>query len=106
MTDYNDGQWHGWNGGECPVHPKTEVDAVFGDGGKQCSIAGSHLDWSGPDVLPRSYVAAFRVVKAYREPREWWLVNGSVAMASLPAAKALCEGNEGYTITHVREVME
>ena len=28
MTSYNDGKWHGWNGGECPVHPETEVEFV------------------------------------------------------------------------------
>ena len=30
MTNtYNDGKWHGWNGGECPVHPKTVVDYLW-----------------------------------------------------------------------------
>ena len=28
MTNYNDGRWHGWNGGECPVHPETVVVVV------------------------------------------------------------------------------
>ena len=23
MVDYNDGNWHGWDGGECPVHPES-----------------------------------------------------------------------------------
>lgn len=67
--NYNDGRWHGWNGGECPVHPETVVDALFGDGGKQPEIKGDCLDWSGPDKLPSSHVAAFRVVKEHREPR-------------------------------------
>lgn len=26
-VDYNDGKIHGWNGGECPVHPETVVMA-------------------------------------------------------------------------------
>ena len=26
--NYNDGRWHGWNGGECPVHPETVVVVV------------------------------------------------------------------------------
>lgn len=25
MTDYRDGYWHRWNGGECPVNPKDKV---------------------------------------------------------------------------------
>ena len=36
-VDYNDGNWHGWNGGECPVHPDSEIavkwmtrDGLFG----------------------------------------------------------------------------
>jgi hypothetical protein len=28
MTNYNDGKWHGWNGGECPVDPLAVVDVV------------------------------------------------------------------------------
>ena len=28
MTGYNDGKWHGWNGGECPVHPKSRVQGL------------------------------------------------------------------------------
>ncbi len=26
MTDWNNGQIHGWNGGDCPVHPETVVE--------------------------------------------------------------------------------
>jgi hypothetical protein len=29
VTDYNDGKWHGWNGGECPVDPGAVVDIVW-----------------------------------------------------------------------------
>ena len=35
MTNYNDGKWHGWNGGECPVHPKSMVDAVWHDANQE-----------------------------------------------------------------------
>lgn len=28
MTDYSDGEWHGWNGGECPVRPDGVVSIV------------------------------------------------------------------------------
>lgn len=31
MTNYNDGKWHGWNGGKCPVHPESIVQVQFAD---------------------------------------------------------------------------
>ena len=106
MTDYNDGKWHGWNGGECPVHPKSVVEAIWHDPNK--NTAGFQPERTAyEDEGPRlawSHVVKFRVVREYYEPREFWIVNGSVAMPSLSAAEALCAGNEGYTITHVREV--
>ena len=74
MTDYNDGRWHGWNGGECPVHPKSVVDAILMDGsrthGLGISLAGN-LDWT--HGLGNDDIIAFRVVKEYREPREFWI---------------------------------
>ena len=68
MTDYNDGKWHGWNGGECPVHGDSHVEYVtLNEPG--ISDAGS-LDWN-TEILP---IIAFRVVKQHPEPREWWVV--------------------------------
>jgi len=86
------------------------VDALFGDGGKQLSIAGDHLDWSGPDRLPLSYVAAFRVVKAYREPREWWVVMAgrlSIANCDTPdeAEKRAANYVDGHVV-HVGELLK
>ena len=67
MTNtYNDGAWHGWNGGRCPVHPRSKVDVLFGDGlGSGLLYFAGDLDW-GVDPHP----VAFRVVKEYKEPRE------------------------------------
>ena len=77
MTDYNDGRWHGWNGGECPVHPETVVDAILMDGSRPWGCGNSvayDLDWDhGPGEKD---IIAFRVVKEYREPREVWLQEG------------------------------
>jgi hypothetical protein len=75
MTDYNDGSWHGWNGGECPVHPESEVEAVYQT--ISTPIAGLRCDrrrarqffWDAPV----SSIIAFRVTKPYREPREIWV---------------------------------
>ena len=104
MTDapnYNDGKWHGWNGGECPVHPKTAVNVLYGDGGSQNGLAASMFCWEGPDEIPRSYIAAFCVVKEHRGPRECW-VNFEIGEVSF--ADHVC-GPKGKWVK-VSEVIE
>jgi hypothetical protein len=67
MTNYNDGKWHGWNDGECPVHPKTWVEV--------CGV-----EWSGEEVADvfdweegaGDPIVAFRVIEGYKEPRVLW----------------------------------
>ena len=69
MTNYNDGKWHGWNGGERPVHPNTVVDVFFADGRKGSSKEEAKvLRWSRISSI--GDIVAFRVVKEHREPRE------------------------------------
>jgi hypothetical protein len=67
MTDYNDGKWHGWNGGECPVHPETQGDFVFEDGNILCKRLVGEWDWDDTN-LP---IIAFRVVTPYVEPETY-----------------------------------
>lgn len=73
MTNYNDGKWHGWNGEVCPVHPKSELEAVFlspfFSGADYRELLASSLNWNDSDTP----VVAFRVVKEYKEPREFWI---------------------------------
>ncbi len=75
MTDYSDGKWHGWNGGECPVHQKTGVEVVYfanaSFGGKVTNavLEARQVTWES-EVAP---IVAFRVVKAYRETRVIWV---------------------------------
>lgn len=97
MTDYNDGKWHGWNGGECPVHPKSVVEAVWKSGCtlKIDSRLAKHFVW---DSFASSIIA-FRVVKEYREPREWWIHPVRRVVADYDPGKEL-----GWV--HVREVVE
>lgn len=63
--DYNNGQIWGWNGGECPVHPKTVVEVWFrckdSDGGQAGGLGWIHTD-EYDDII------AFKVVKPYVEP--------------------------------------
>lgn len=65
---YNDGQIHGWNGGDCPVHPETVVKFWL-RGSESCdldTVPAKTVTWGhysyGWDII------AFRVVKEYVEP--------------------------------------
>ena len=105
MTDYNDGNWHGWNGGECPVHPKSEVEGIYldddGDTTDESPVSdvAVKFDW----LYEASFkLIAFRVVKEYREPREFWIV-GAYAFESPHEAKT---AYPGCAPIHVREVTE
>ena len=103
MTDYNDGKWHGWNGGECPVHPKSVVEVRFYMAYSEGPAAADNLDWDDPDCV----IVAFRVVKPFREPQERWIC-GNWAYRSLAEAKAHHSEklDTAPEIIHVREVLE
>jgi len=100
-VNYNDGNWHGWNGGECPVHPETVVVVKWACNGVETNeypakYVGSN--WDG--------VCAFRVIKEHHEPREFWVtkqtlfdLNGNVSGYEYHQA------NEEYGEFKVREVM-
>jgi hypothetical protein len=64
MTDYNDGKWHGWNGGKCPVDPYTHVDIVWinREGGldRDGFVHAQLFSWVHDDD---GDIIAFRVVK-------------------------------------------
>lgn len=73
MTDYNDGKWHGWNGGECPVHPETMVECYGGANAGPSSLRSraKFRQWVHDDA--NQGIVAFRVVKEHKEPREFWI---------------------------------
>lgn len=100
--NYNDGNWHGWNGGECPVHPKSKVEVVIRDPeGLIRSNAGyvQLLRWEYLEGYPN--IIAFRVVKEHREPRDFWLdtVTQQVFYSEVVSS-------DKRRIVHVREVLE
>lgn len=68
--DYNDGQIHGWNGGECPVHTKTVVEAWFRRKDSDICKANA-LFWHHADAYDD--IIAFKVVKPYVEPKVIWV---------------------------------
>ena len=96
MTNYNDGKWHEWSGGECPVHPKTVVDFVTDDG-IISSWTARMAKWDYKPVPIR----AFRVIKEYKEPREFWVGtdNGYHTIQSY-------EPRRPHNFIYVREVLE
>lgn len=65
MTNYNDGQIHGWNGGDCPVHPETMVK-FWVDGKVDGECRAGKLRWEHKEHA--GDIIAFRVVKEYVEP--------------------------------------
>jgi len=70
--NYNDGKWHGWDGGECPVHPETVVDYVWFDP-DTAKICGVTTGRYACDRVAWRQVVRFRVIKEHKEPREFWI---------------------------------
>lgn len=71
MTDYNNGKIHGWNGGECPVHPETVVRFWTNSGGVD-PVEAKCLRWRHTDE-GLGDIIAFQVVEAYVEPKVIWV---------------------------------
>lgn len=103
MTNYNDGKWHGWNGGECPVHPKTTVEIVYlvNENGIAKFDTGNSVKFTWNAVYAK--IVAFRVVKEYKEPREFWVAVGYSGNV-VDATKERPSDPYGYV--KVREVMD
>lgn len=69
-ADYNDGTIHGWNGGDCPVHPEAVVKVWFEVSLNTLQRAGD-LDWKVRDE--DWSIIAFQVVKQHVEPKVIWV---------------------------------
>ena len=116
MTDYNDGNWHGWNGGECPVHPKSVVDAVWPSGmDDKKSYRNARKAKDFPWIVGGALTPfLFRVTKPYVElpkPREFWVNEYPHEIRTMHNSK---EDADAFTLTslnrirciRVREVIE
>lgn len=86
--DWNDGTIHGWNGGDCPVHPETVVEYWLWNGGCSDTTRAGCLWWGHSDSDVDCDIIAFRVVKEYVEP-------------ALPAASRVLWVNEEADGIHV-----
>lgn len=72
VPDWNNGTIHGWNGGDCPVHPETRIKFWTDEGGF-ISDAG-HCRWDKDTTGLDPDIIAFRVVKQHVEPKVLWVV--------------------------------
>jgi hypothetical protein len=116
MTDYTkENHWYGHNGGECPVHPETEVHIAC--------ISGQHFEgpakkYAWEHNLSRekfhSDIISFHITRLYREPRparEWWVnryygsPNDDTLFASRAEADSAALDENRIECVHVREVL-
>ena len=99
MTDYNDGKWHGWNGGECPVDPDAIVDVRYSDAAYDGLIFGKGKDYLWGHVHVSPHIVAFRVTKpAPPKPRECWSYGAHIRDTEAEAIafrKAVADANPG-----------
>lgn len=107
MTEYVTGQIYGWNGGECPVHPKTMVQVWFRSWGVKAANA-QVLVWDhhqkGSDIV------CFQVITPYAEPKTIWVneyENGcGAAYASEEQAKSIGNNHHNRVAVKYVEVKE
>lgn len=117
--NYNDGNWWGWNGGECPVDPDAKVECACANGPNGAPIADLSLmkrkawsfDWDGSPSDNSLAVIAFRVVKpAPPQPRTIYLCEfrdgeRSFHATAIDATKAALAYGHGATVSEWREVL-
>jgi hypothetical protein len=101
--------WYGWNGGECPVHPDTQVEVIYRGRSPEIGPAGLE-DWAHDDHS--SDIIAFSIRRLYvepRVPREWW-VNCYNSYATMFLSRAEADyaalGKNRIECIHVLEVLE
>ena len=107
MTNYNDGNWHGWNGGGCPVHLRSLVEGMYLRDGEPASESPVTDDASDFDWLydGKNRLIAFRVIKEHKEPLEFWVSYADEkVMIYSPEHDPIEYADFGFI--HVREVIE
>ena len=71
MSEYNNGQIWGWNGGDCPVHPETLVKTWRRLGGCEPNLPAKKMEWG--HLKHCGDIIAFQVVKVHTEPKVIWV---------------------------------
>jgi hypothetical protein len=71
--NYNDGFWHQWHGGECPVHHRSTVELISEQRESVTQRrSASEFNWNHP----YDPILVFRVTEEFvepKEPRELWV---------------------------------
>ena len=104
--DYNDGKWHGWNGGECPVHAESLVECAWISGKTSIHRAGS-AKWLTEGQS--QYCVALRVAKPYKEVREFWANEYPNYISGVHETKKKADtvaSHNRVRCIHLREVVE
>ena len=93
MTEYVTGQIYGWNGGECPVHPKTVVEVWLRNGVGAVLVKVAEDCWSWGHSGEGGDIVCFQVITPYAEPKVLWVNEyddgADIAYASEEEAKRL-----------------
>ena len=103
MTDYNDGKWHGWNGGDCPVNPDSLIVCAYRS--LSTSATGQYASMgTQAAIAPWADIIAFRVIQpAPAKPREFWLTIDRDGSRWFYTEEVQ---SDDYDVIHVREVIE
>ena len=103
-TNYNDGKWHGWDGGECPIHPESMVTTILRCNDILADKTARDLRWVHKKTA--GDIVAFQVTKIHREPREFWLAFDTYYSSKEEAEAANRRVGKAGPIIHVREVIK
>lgn len=108
MTDYKEGVWYGWNGGDCPVGLKDMVKVFFSDGTQNTKdFKGEEYNWLAD--IGQKTIVAFQITKKYVGPREFWINEYPTFLSQMYLTKEAAERSKcpnRVRLIHVREVNE
>jgi hypothetical protein len=103
LVDYNDGKWHRWSGGECPVHLDSVVEVMFIglSSVNDFELNARSFTWDSVHAP----IVAFRVTKEHVEPpkapRKFWMQSVGNGLSDVKTEKP----SDMYGYIHVREVL-
>lgn len=109
MTDYRDGKWYEWGGGDCPVCEMDVVEVVLRDRREESGdMLGYGGDWEWGHKQGGCDIVVFRVVK--REPREFYAVDYGDYFGSLYPTEKDAKDTQilsgAYPIIKLKEVLD
>ena len=98
MTEYVTGQIYGWNGGECPVHPKTKIEVWFRNGYSTLGCSGGWV-WTHDDDA--TDIVCFKVITPYDEPKVIYVNEYYDGSGAAYATEEAAQAGAGISATRV-----